>query len=122
MSTEGTTYCLRLDFPPSVNHYYRRNGHVMHLSEAGRKYLKSVKSSFAEHQIHAPIKGRIAVSIELSRKDRRKYDIQNYDKSLLDALIGLAYEDDGQIDKLEIRRLPVDESKNGFADVTITEL
>lgn len=121
MTTDGTI-TIRLDFPPSVNTYYRRAGHTMYLSKQGRQYIAAVRSQFAAWRFHSPFKGRVAVCIELARKDRRSYDIQNYDKGLLDALEGVAYVNDSQIDRLEIRRLPVDEAKNGFADVTITEL
>jgi hypothetical protein len=52
-----------------------------------------------------PIAGRLAVTIDVHPPDRRRRDLDNALKALLDALQhGGAYHDDAQIDDLHIRR------------------
>ena len=63
--------------------------------------------------------GRLAVRIEAFPPDRRKRDLDNICKSLLDALgHGLVYADDSQIDELSLRRRSPE--KPGRVEVEIT--
>jgi Holliday junction resolvase RusA-like endonuclease len=51
-----------------------------------------------------PLTGDIEVSITLYFGTKRRADLDNFNKLSLDALTGIAYEDDSQIAKLTIER------------------
>lgn len=117
-----TAYAIRLDYPPTVNTYYRRAGHTVYLSPAGRAYKASVLEAACD-VCDAPLRSRIGVQIELSAPNKtRDTDIDNRIKAILDGLEGPAFEDDRQIDQLIVRRLPIDVGGEGFADVIVSEL
>lgn len=93
-----------LPYPPSVNHYWRKFRNRMVISDAGKGYRHNVwglvKESGAEK-----LAGPLEVAITLTMPDKRKRDIDNISKALLDALQHAgAYDDDNQIDKLTIER------------------
>lgn len=93
---------IELPFPPSVNHLWRCVGHRMIVSRRGREYRTSVCSILRGTQ---PMTGRLSVSIDLYPPDRRRRDLDNAQKALIDSLAhGGAYLDDSQIDHLEITR------------------
>lgn len=95
---------LELPFPPSVNHYYRRVGPRTLISREGRRFRQRVCAHLAAHGIE-PLSGPLRVEIEVYPPDRRRRDIDNVQKALLDALQhGRAFEDDGQIMDLRIER------------------
>jgi len=95
---------LELPFPPSVNHLWRRVGHRTLLSRGGRAFRRSVQAVLSARNVR-PIAGRLAVTIDVHPPDRRRRDLDNALKALLDALQhGGAYHDDAQIDDLHIRR------------------
>ena len=99
-------YKITLPFPPSVNGYWRaiKRGKICAniLSQKGREYKEQVKSIIGDIK---PLEGRLAVYIELCPPDRRKRDIDNYSKALLDSLTESGvWLDDEQIDYLLIAR------------------
>lgn len=108
---------FRLDYPPSVNHYWRSFRGMVVLSAAGKAY----RGAAAEFSTPQPLTGRLAVSLELTMPDRRKRDLDNCCKAILDA-IGHAgiWVDDCQIDRLLIQRVGVEPP--GCVDVVIEEL
>lgn len=113
-----------LPFPPSVNHYWRmvsmRHGCRMLISREGRAYREAVVSALAAAGARAQ-DGRLDVSIVASPPDRRRRDLDNALKSLLDSVgHGGAYHDDSQIDHLEIWRGAV--VPNGQVAVRISPL
>lgn len=95
---------LELPWPPSLNHYYRRVGARTLISRAGRKYRETVVGQL-RHTRTAPLLGRLRVTMAAHPPDRRRRDLDNAQKALLDALqhAGI-YRDDSQIDHLEIAR------------------
>lgn len=95
---------LELPFPPSVNHYYRRVGHRTLISREGRRFRRRVCSLLAAAGIR-PLAGPLRVEVEVYPPDRRRRDIDNVQKALLDALEhGGAFHDDGQIVQLKIEK------------------
>lgn len=95
---------LRLPYPPSMNHYWRRAGRFIHISREGREFRERVGSIMRGDGVE-PVEGRLAVRVELWPPDRRRRDIDNVQKPLLDALQhGGAYQDDCQIDWLLTER------------------
>lgn len=108
---------LRLPWPPSANHYYRRVGARTLISKPGRLYRQTVVAMLRP-QFPVAMSGRLRVSIDAHPPDRRRRDLDNLQKCLLDALQHAGvYHDDSQIDALAIyRREP---SPNGLVRITI---
>ena len=104
--------------PPSNNVYYRRSGHHMHISTKGKEYKKTVCSIVVEFY---PIKFGIhpvRVHIDYWPATRRKDDLDNRFKAILDSLTAAGvWDDDSQIDELSILRKPV--MKGGKIVVTV---
>lgn len=95
---------LELPFPPSVNHYYRRVGPRTLISREGRRFRDEV-CALLEAEGVGLMAGPLQVEIEVYPPDRRRRDIDNAMKALLDALQhGGAYGDDSQIEDLRIKR------------------
>jgi Holliday junction resolvase RusA-like endonuclease len=95
---------LELPYPPSVNHYWRRVGPRTLISRGGRAFRRAVQATLAARGVQ-PLTGRLAITIDVHPPDRRRRDLDNALKALLDALEhGGAYRDDAQIDDLRVRR------------------
>lgn len=95
---------LYLPWPPSMNHYYRRVGNRTLISKPGRQYRKTVVGQLRQH-FPQPLTGRLRVTIYAHPPDRRRRDLDNVQKAMLDALQHAGvYRDDCQIDSLTITR------------------
>ena len=91
-----------LAFPPSVNHYWRHVGSQTKISKTGRAYRRQVLYDVQQLRLEA-ITGPIKLEVIATRPDRRRRDLDNLLKSLLDALDRAdVYEDDSQIHDLRI--------------------
>jgi crossover junction endodeoxyribonuclease RusA len=111
---------LTLPWPPSVNHYYRRVGHATVISKEGRRYRQRVVGE-ALLAGSPRVEGRLAVRIVASPPDRRRRDLDNLQKSLLDALQHAGvYGDDSQIDRITVERAST--SDGGRVVVEISEM
>lgn len=117
---------LELPWPPSVNHYWRSvtkgrlAGRVL-ISEKGRKFRADVEAIVARHQIQT-LTARLSVAIDVFPPDRRRRDIDNLSKSILDSLVHSGViEDDSLIDRLLIERKPVT-APNGLVRVFIHQI
>jgi len=98
---------LSLPLPPSSNHYYRRVGRATLISRAGREYRAGVRAALAAMRTRR-MDGRLALVVIVFPPDRRRRDLDNLLKCLLDSLQhGGLYEDDSAIDRIDIRRGPV---------------
>ena len=96
---------LELPYPPSVNHYYRRVGPRTLISREGRRFRERVCAALAAARVRQ-LTGPLHIEIEVYPPDRRRRDIDNVQKALLDALQhGGLYDDDSQIVKLDIEKL-----------------
>lgn len=51
----------------------------------------------ANKHFKAPLEGKIAVNIQFVFNDKRRRDIDNLIKSILDGMNGIAYKDDSQV-------------------------
>ena len=110
---------LTLPFPPSVNTYYRRGAHATYMSKQGREYKCKVSDYIAESGTPKLGAARLSLEIVLWPKDKRKYDIDNRIKALLDSLQDAGvFDDDEQIDQINIFR-GTGEVKGGQAKVII---
>ena len=111
---------ITLPYPPSVNHYWRQFRGRAILSAKGRAYRVAVLAAVLEAG-RPRVEGRLSIEIRLTMPDRRKRDLDNVQKAILDGL-GHAgvYEDDSQIDRILVERGAVDPP--GCANVTLTEI
>jgi crossover junction endodeoxyribonuclease RusA len=93
---------ITLPWPPSVNRLYRKWGGHMVLAPAARAYKKSVRLRLLGHI--KPTTGRVDLTVRLFPPDKRRRDIDNILKCLLDALQGSIYENDSQVWHLDLTR------------------
>lgn len=97
------------DTPPSTQHIYRHGNRITYMTDEGKQaketYQWEIKSQYKDR----PIDGPISVIIELHFKDKRKRDVDNFNKLLLDAGKGMLWKDDDQIHELIVRKF-VDKS------------
>lgn len=107
-----------LPWPPSINHYWRRVGNRTLISREGRAFRAAVIAKLAGCE---KIDGRLWVTIYAHPPDKRRRDLDNLLKPVLDALEHAGvYDDDGQIDNLSIYRC--DPCEGGKVDVLVTSL
>lgn len=111
---------IELPWPPSINHYWihTRNGH--YISKKGKEYRQLVIHRCVKYKNVFKKEDRLNVNIKAYPPDKRKRDLDNVLKSLLDALQHAeVYHDDCQIDNLCIsRNAPL----NGEVDVVIHQI
>lgn len=94
----------------------------MLLSAQGREFKEHVEKAVSRYIGPYPLKGRLAVHIMLHAPTQRKYDVDNRIKALLDAMQSAGvFEDDEQIDVLEVRRGEV-RKNDGLAQVSVEEI
>ena len=95
-----------LPYPPSINHYWRRVGPRTLISREGRTFRKNVCALLGGGGPRKPpAGGRIALCMDAFPPDRRRRDLDNIAKPVLDAMEHAGvYEDDSQIDLLVTRR------------------
>ena len=109
-----------LPYPPSVNHYWRRVGARTLISRQGRAFRETVCSLLALRRLH-PLDGWLKVHLQIYPPDRRRRDVDNIQKPVLDALQHAGvYHDDFQIVSLITDRMqPV---QDGRLEVSITQV
>jgi len=91
---------FELPYPPSINHHYRRVGPRTLISREGRAFRGEVASALA-HLGLKPMDGPLEVHIDVFPPDKRRRDLDNVQKALLDAMEhGGVYRDDSQVKKL----------------------
>ncbi len=96
---------VELPWPPSTNHMWRHVGSRVLISRKGRAFRQHVCAILRSIGVRA-IDGPVVMEIDAYPPDRRRRDIDNIQKALLDALQhGGAYEDDNQIVKLTVVKL-----------------
>jgi crossover junction endodeoxyribonuclease RusA len=96
---------LDLPLPPSVNHYWGQHGHRRYVSKAGVAFKTQVSEYVIDYRVPKLGTARLAMTVVLFPKDRRKQDIDNRIKALWDALADAGvFDNDEQIDTLFIER------------------
>ena len=100
-------FMYSLPYPPSANTYWRSvKGRVL-ISKEGREYRKKV--AFAVGGKGMLLSGRLNVKIDVYVPDKRRRDLDNLNKALLDSMTHAGvWIDDSQIDDLQIIRRMVE--------------
>ena len=95
-----------LPWPPSVNHYWRNFRGRMVIGERGRAYRRDAIASIRQQRIPADgVGGPLSVRVHAFPPDRRRRDLDNLQKALLDAVVAAGViEDDSNIDELQVVR------------------
>ena len=109
---------LTLPLPPLANRYWRiGHGHLYRCSEADnyRRTLMVLLRQAKCRCLHGPV----WVTIRVYRK-RKAGDLDGYLKVLLDALQGLAFENDRQVRQL-VASLEPEDKVHPRVEVTVTE-
>jgi crossover junction endodeoxyribonuclease RusA len=111
---------LELPYPPSINHYFKRRGNKTFIGAEGIKFRKRVCTALMAADVR-PMAGMLAMKVRAYPPDRRKRDIDNIQKPLLDALEkARAFFNDCQIKHLTtVMREPIE---GGKTIVTIRNL
>ena len=107
---------MRLPFPPSLNHYWRKDRGGMHISEDGKKYIARVQQlallngrgdteySLKVHRQPEP-KQRLKVRAVFFCPDNMKRDLDNLFKVIFDCLTkAKVWNDDSQVFELSARK------------------
>ncbi|AUX93667.1 hypothetical protein C2E15_11645 [Mixta gaviniae] len=96
---------LILPFPPSVNGYWRATNKGMKISASGRCFRANAIAAVYE-QLSCrpkPLTCPLDVSIVLYPPDRRKRDLDNFQKALFDSLTYAGvWKDDSQIMRFSV--------------------
>lgn len=93
---------FELGYPPSVNHLYATFNGRRVLSREGRDYHRTAGMQALAQRVRVQ-DGPLCVSIRVFRPARRG-DLDNTAKAILDALKGVAWNDDSQIVELHLFR------------------
>ena len=112
---------IDLPFPPSMTTMWRNFRGRTVLSKAGRAFREDVQNIIIDNNIPKFGDSKLRITMILRPRDKRKTDIDNRIKAVLDALEHAGvFNDDFQVDHLEmIRGEPL---KGGLLHVVIEEL
>ena len=96
---------MNLPLPPSVNSYRTVYRGMMRLSKEGRVFKAAVADYVVEYRVPKLGDSKLRISMVLFPRDKRKIDIDNRIKCVLDALQDAGvFNDDFQVDELTIVR------------------
>jgi crossover junction endodeoxyribonuclease RusA len=97
---------VELPYPPSINHYYGHARGRVFIKKAGKEFREQVAEALQGAGVWR-YTGRVHMRVALYPPDRRRRDIDNPMKALLDAVQkGGALVDDCQIYKLSVEKRP----------------
>lgn len=111
---------LTLPMPPSINHYFARNGNRTYIPDSVKVYRSRVMGIVCDER-PTKLKGRLSLYVAIYPGSKRRMDLDNRIKGLQDALtLAGVWEDDEQIDVLTVVRGDV--IKGGQVKIEIREL
>ena len=91
--------------PPSVNSLWVNKPNGRYKSKKGKIFEETARSELKNQFRCKPLANGLKVRIRLYFKDKRKRDIDNYNKGILDAMTNIVYNDDSQIEELNIKKM-----------------
>ncbi len=83
---------------------YRHNGPRTFITARGKAIKDDYYYQLKQQYREKPVTGDIILKIDLVFGDKRKRDIDNYNKLMLDTCTGILWEDDSQIVSLLINK------------------
>ena len=114
-------YEFTLPYPPSVNSYWRQGRGNTYINKKGREYRQAVRELLVEKSLDINTTARLNIRIVANVPDRRRRDIDNILKAVLDSLEhGGFMENDSQIDVLKVVRGGV--VRGGQLSIRVTEI
>lgn len=114
-----TSFCL--PFPPSMNTYWRNFRGRTIISKQGREFRENVIQFVIDNNIPKFGDKKLKLTMILRPRDKRKIDIDNRIKAVLDALEHAGVmDDDFQVDHIEMIR--GEQIKGGLLHVVIEEI
>lgn len=115
-------YNFTMPWPPSVNAWKSPFRNRMILTKRGREYRVAALSAMSELGINnESIDKKVSVSLTLNPPTLRRYDIDNFCKSLFDAMtLAKFWLDDEQIHELKIKK--GEKTKGGNIQVRVNIL
>lgn len=94
------------EVPPSVNHIWKHricgNRAMTYLTKEGKEFKDRISALVPKD--HKPFRGDVSVYLLLVFPDKRRRDIDNYCKGILDGMNHKVYLDDSQIKELYVRK------------------
>lgn len=112
---------VNLPWPPTVNHYYTVARGRKILSAKGRAYKTECCWLMAAERVPKLDSGKFSITIHAYPPDRRKRDLDNILKPVLDALGEYgAITDDSDVDWLKVMRQEA--RKGGVISVSVTKM
>ena len=110
-----------LPFPPSMNTYWRNFRGRTVISKNGREFREAVIQFVIDNNIPKFGDKKLKLTLILRPRDKRKIDIDNRIKAVLDALEHAGvFDDDFQVDHIEMIRGT--QIKGGLLHVVIEEI
>ena len=112
-------YEIELPYPPTVNTYWRHlNGRTV-LAKRGRQYKQSVQAIVG---LQPPrLSGPLCLMASVWLPDRRRRDLDNILKPLLDALTSAGvWDDDSQVKALQIAHVGI--QKPGCVQIQVSQM
>ena len=88
----------------SVNQCYRHAKGRLYMTAEGKRFKEEVLNQLREQVSSEPTKEPVRLSLQLTFPDKRRRDIDNYNKLLFDACNGILWDDDSQIIALYIEK------------------
>lgn len=120
MSATSEFIELLLPYPPTVNHYWGQSGKHRFIGKKGVEFRKAVAEACLDENVQA-LDGPLSVHVALFPPDKRKRDIDNVLKPLLDACEHAGcFWNDNQISELHIARQEV--RKGGGCTILILQI
>jgi crossover junction endodeoxyribonuclease RusA len=111
-----------LPYPPSVNKLWRAYNGRNILSKEGRLYKQIVSLEFSLQNGFSFGNVPISIKMEIQPPDRRKRDIDNIPKIVLDSLQNAGcFDDDSQIVELHLIKKPSQPRQLGMLELIIEE-
>lgn len=106
--------------PLSTSHIYKSFRNRVYLSKQGKdlkaSYIEQAISQYKDKQLTEDLK----VEVDFYFGDKRKRDIDNYNKLVLDSMNKVVWEDDEQIQELILRKFY--DKENPRAEITIEKI
>lgn len=114
---------LELPYPPSVNHYWGMRGKIRFLTAKAKKFRQEVVDIIEEIGADNDLDCPLRLEMTVYPPDRRKRDVDNTIKPVLDALEHAnLYTNDVNIITIKVTKKPFDGKHNARAVIDLYEI